>query len=371
MSTRTVTSTRKNASGGAAFLRNQFFRARAKPKQITHFTRQFAILLDAGLPVVRSLSILEEMYGGELRGAIEAVREDIEAGTSLSEALARQNGIFDALFVNMARAGEAGGVLDEILGRLADFREKSQTLKNKVLGALAYPIAVVTIAASILAVVMIFVIPQFERMFREIGVESLPLPTEILLATARTAARFWYVLIGLPFAAVFAYRMFVRTPRGRYIADLVRLKIPLFGAIDSKSAISRFCRTLGTLLQAGVPILEALAIVRNTAGNSVVAEAIDGVQAAVKEGDSISEPLRHSPVFDVLVVNMVAVGEESGELDRMLLKIADTYESEVDMVVGAMLSLLEPFLIVLMGLAVGFIAIALFLPLLSFMNHMQ
>lgn len=366
MPTGTVTPTRisskaKAAGGGL------FFKRGVKSKHVTQFTRQFATLLEAGQPVVRSLDILQRQFRGEMREALAAVKEDVESGSNLSESFARQGQIFDKLFVNMVRAGEAGGVLDLVLTRLAEYREKSQGLKNRVMGALAYPAAVILIAVSILSFIMIFIIPRFEQMFLEMEVK-LPAITQALILVARTMANYWYAVLFTPILMVLAYRLFVRTPNGRRVADSVKLKLPVVGGILSKTAVSRFCRTLGTLLQSGVPLLESLTIVRNTTGNEVVALAIDGVHTAVKEGDSISEPLCHTPVFDELAVNMIAVGEETGALDRMLLKVADTYESEVDILVGALMSLLEPALIVFMGLAVGFIVISLFMPLIGLME---
>lgn len=347
-----------------------FASRRVKPKQITQFTRQFATLLEAGLPVVRSLDILQRQFRGEMKETLAMVKEDVESGSNLSESLARQGHVFDKLFVNMVRAGEAGGVLDLVLTRLAEYREKSQTLKNRVVGALVYPAAVTFIATSILAFIMVFIIPRFEQMFVELQVK-LPMVTEILIGASRTVATYWYLVLFTPVLIALAYRMFVRTPKGRRVADGVKLQLPVMGGILSKTAVSRFCRTLGTLLQSGVPLLESLTIVRNTSGNEVVALAIDGVHSAVKEGDSISESLCHTPVFDDMAVNMIAVGEETGALDRMLLKVADTYENEVDVLVGAMMSLLEPALIVFMGLSVGFIVISLFMPLIDITKNIN
>lgn len=367
MPTGTVTPTRASSKATPPGV-GLFSRRGVKSKHITQFTRQFATLLEAGLPVVRSLDILKRQFRGEMSEVLAAVKEDVESGSNLSESLARQGHVFDKLFVNMVRAGEAGGVLDLVLTRLAEYREKSQGLKNRVMGALAYPAAVVTIAVAILSFIMIFIIPRFEQMFLELEVK-LPAVTQVLITVSRTLATYWYVALFMPMLAVLAYRLFVRTSHGRRVADGVKLKLPIVGGILSKTAVSRFCRTLGTLLQSGVPLLESLTIVRNTAGNEVVALAIDGVHSAVKEGDSISEPLCHTTVFDELAVNMIAVGEETGALDRMLLKVADTYESEVDILVGALMSLLEPALIVFMGLTVGFIVISLFMPLIGIMEQ--
>ena len=343
------------------------FQFRVKQKEITTFTRQFATLLDAGLPIVRGLDILHRQLSvGLFKDALASVKEDVEGGSSLSEALARQPHVIDKLYVNMVRAGEAGGVLDQILSRLAEYREKSQRLQQKIIGALVYPAAVVTIATLILTFIMVFIIPQFEKMFHEMGV-PLPIPTQLLLAIARGIADWWFLIAFFPALTYLAFRLFVSTNAGRLLIDRIKLKMPIFGLIISKEAVSRFCRTLGTLAQSGVPILDALSIIRNATGNVVVANAVQSVHNAIKEGDSIADPLKDSGVFDEPVVNMIQVGEETGELDKMLVKIADTYDDEVDTLVAALMSLLEPVLIVGMGLAVGFIVISLFLPLIGLM----
>jgi type IV pilus assembly protein PilC len=343
---------------------------RVNQKQLTEFTRQFATLLDAGLPVVRSLDILHtQLKPGILKGCIGEVKEDVEGGSSLSEALSKHPQVFDKLYVNMIRAGEAGGVLSEILTKLAEYREKAQRLQQKIIGALVYPAAVITIAGGILTFIMIFIIPKFEAMFKEMDLGQLPFMTEILLMIARTLVDYWYLLVFSPVLLYFAFTFFVKTPAGRLTVDKIKLKIPIFGVIISKSCISRFCRTLGTLVSSGVPILDALSIIKHATGNQVVANAVEQVYTSIKEGDTIAEPLRHSGVFDDLVVNMIQVGEETGELDKMLIKVADTYDSEVDTLVGALMSLLEPVLIIGMGGTVGFIVISLFMPLISIMER--
>ncbi len=348
------------------------FGRRVKPSQLTAFTRQFATLLDAGLPIVRSMDILHSgLKSGTLKFAIADVKTDVEGGASLSEALSRHPNIFDKLFVNMIRAGESGGVLDEILERLADYREKAQRLQQRIVGALVYPAAVVFIASCILSFIMIFIIPKFKEMFDEMGVGELPVATKILMAIATAMSTYWYLFVFAPVAISIAYKLINKTPRGGLIIDAIKLKIPIFGVILTKSAISRFCRTLGTLVSSGVPILDAFAIIKLATVNQVLANAIQTVQNSVKEGDSIAEPLRHSGVFDDLVVNMIQVGEETGELDAMLMKVADTYDNDVDTQVGAMMSLLEPILIVAMGLTVGFIVIALFMPLVVIIQNMS
>jgi len=345
---------------------------RVKAKDLTAFTRQFATLLDAGLPVVRSLDILwNQLKPGKLKVAVGEVKEDVEGGSSLSEGLQKHPQVFDKLYVNMIRAGEAGGVLDEILERLADYREKAQRLQQKIIGALVYPAAVVFIASAILSFIMIFIIPKFAEMFKEMDIGELPMSTQILMGISDAMLHYWYILIFTPVIFWGIYKLIVRTPRGRLIMDAIWLKVPIFGGIISKSSVSRFCRTLGTLVTSGVPILEALSIIKLATGNAVVANAVETVHASIKEGDTIAEPLKHSGVFDDLVVNMIQVGEETGELDKMLMKVADTYDNEVDTLVSALMSLLEPVLIVAMGLTVGFIVIALFMPLIKIMDRLS
>jgi len=336
-----------------------------RTKALTQFTRQFAMLLGAGLPIVRSLDVLHgQQKPGMLKETLAGVKADVEGGSALSEALARHPQVFDKLYVNMIRAGEAGGVLDLILARLADYLEKSLRLKQKVIGALVYPAAVLTIAGGILAFILVYIIPRFEAMFREMGI-ALPFLTRLLIGLSMTVSTYWYLLFFAAFVAWSAVHFAGRTPAGRYTLDLLKLKLPVFGGIVSQSAISRFCRTLGTLLQSGVPILNALSIIKNATGNTVVAGAIESAHNSIREGDTIAEPLRHSGVFDDLVVNMIQVGEETGELDQMLIRVADNYDGEVDTLVGALMSLLEPVLIIVMGVVVGFIVVALFMPLLA------
>lgn len=356
-------------SAGAA--RRRFgFALRVKQSELTEATRQLATLLEAGVSLVRSLDVIQkQLPPGLLRTTLASVKEDVEGGSALSEALTAHPRVFDRLYVNMIRAGESGGVLDEILSRLADYREKAQRLQQKIIGALIYPAAVILIASGILALIMIFIIPRFEAMFREMGMGQLPLPTQILMLVAGTMVSFWYLLLLAPVFVVMGYRLLVKTAAGRLLVDRCKLALPIFGMIVSKSCISRFCRTLGTLLQSGVPILEALAILKDATGNQVVANAIGAVHASIKQGDTIAGPLCESGVFDGMVVNMIQVGEETGQLDKMLIKIADTYDNSVDTLVAALMSLLEPVLIVGMGVVVGFIVISLFLPILSFMSN--
>jgi type IV pilus assembly protein PilC len=274
---------------------------------------------------------------------------------------------FDRLYVNMVKAGEAGGVLDTILQRLAEFREKAMKLRKKIIGAMIYPAVVITIAITIVGVIMVYIIPKFEEMFAEFEI-TLPAPTQFLISVSRSVRTWIWFVLGAPIALFIFYKLVRKSRGGRYVTDKVKLKFPLLGIIISKSTISRFCRTLGTLITSGVPILEALNIVKDTAGNEVVARAIGKVHDSIREGETIAEPLRQSRVCDEIVVNMIDVGEETGDLDKMLIKVADTYDDDVDTLVASMVSLLEPMLIIFLGVTVGFIVISLFLPLVELMK---
>ena len=306
----------------------------------------------------------------KLKNNLSEVWQEVEAGSSLSEAMAKHPKTFDRLYVNIVKAGETGGVLDVILDRLSSFLEKSVRLRKKVVGASIYPIAVMSIAGIILSVIMIFVIPSFEKMFKEIGV-SLPAATTFLLDTAGLVKSYFYLIPGIPFLAWFAVKMISRSEGGRLFLDKVKIKIPVFGMILRKSTIARFSRTLGTLIASGVPILDALAIVKESIGNRVVGDAIENVHGSIREGESIAGPLAQSEVFDAIIVNMIEVGEETGELDKMLTKVANNYDDEVDAAVGALMSIMEPVLIVGMGITIGFIVVALFLPLVSLIEAMN
>jgi len=343
---------------------------KVKTKQLTTFTRQLSTLQDAGLPIVRSLKILEEQQKpGVLKNQLGDVAEDVEGGSTLSEALAKHPKTFDKLYVNMVRAGEAGGVLDAILERLATFMEKSQRLKKQVVSALIYPAAVITVAGAIVAAIMVFVVPKFEEMFRDMRM-TLPGVTQLLISLSNWIKDYWYLLPVIPFGIWLTTKLVASNKTGRYIIDKVKLKVPLFGIIVSKSTISRFARTLGTLITSGVPILEALSIVRAATGNAVFENALGRVHDSIREGENIAGPLAQTKIVDPMVLNMVDVGEETGELDKMLIKVADTYDEDVDALVGGLMSLIEPLLIVGMGGAVAFIVIALFMPLISLMQQM-
>jgi type IV pilus assembly protein PilC len=344
---------------------------RVKQAQIVTFTSQLSTLQDAGLPIVRSVKILEtQQRPGKFKDQLGAIAEEVEGGSTFSEALSKYPKSFDKLYVSMVKAGEAGGVLDVILNRLAGFMEKSQKLKKKVKGAMIYPVAVLTVAGLILFFIMIYVVPSFEQMFKDLG-QKLPAPTQLLLTLSQTLQKFWYLIPGIPFVFIMIFKAIGRTEKGRLALDRFKLTLPVFGVIIKKSSISRFCRTLGTLISSGVPILEALRIVKDAIGNVVISNAIEEVHGSIREGDTIAGPLRQSGIFDELLVNMIDVGEETGELDKMLIKIADNYETDVDVAVEGMSSLLEPLLIVGMGGIVGFIVIALFLPLIDIIKNIK
>lgn len=342
-------------------------------KQLVTFTRQLSTLQDAGLPILRSLQILEQQQKpGLLKAIIGGVAEEVEGGGTLSEAMAQYPKAFDKLYVNMINAGEAGGVLDLILNRLADFMEKAAKLKKKVIGAMIYPAVVITIAVGIVSMIMIFVIPKFEQIFRDFKTELPPI-TQVLLAVSRwfgTQYGWAYVLFA-PIGLTLLVKLIRISEGGRYAVDLVKLKIPILGGILAKTAIARFTRTLGTLISAGVPILDAINITKETCGNEVFSKALTKVHDAIREGESMADPLRATKVCDAIVVNMVDVGEETGDLDKMLIKVADNYDNDVDVLVGSLVSILEPVMVVMLGVMVGFIVIALFAPMISLIQSVS
>jgi type IV pilus assembly protein PilC len=339
-------------------------------KQLVNFTRQLSTLQDAGLPILRSLQILEQQQKpGLLKSIIGGVADEVESGGTLSDAMSKYPKAFDKLYVNMIAAGELGGVLDIILQRLADFMEKAAKLKKKVIGAMIYPGVVISIAVGIVSMIMIFVIPKFETIFKDFGTK-LPAVTEVLLSISRWFANDygWAYILAFPFAFAFLIKLIRMSESGKYWVDKIKLKIPILGGILGKTAIARFTRTLGTLISAGVPILDALNITKETCGNEVYAKAIGKVHDAIREGETMADPLRATKVCDSIVVNMVDVGEETGDLDKMLMKIADNYDSDVDVLVGSLISILEPVMVVVLGLIVGFIVIALFAPMITLIS---
>jgi len=340
-------------------------------KQLTLFTRQLATLQDAGLPILRSVRVLQEqLKPGVLKNYLMDVADDIEAGSTFSEALARHPRAFDKLYVNMVRAGEAGGVLDQVLSRLADFREKAARLQRRVLGAMIYPICVLVFATLIVAFVMIYIIPQFKEIFDEFEIDLPGITTGLIAVATFVKTYWWLVFLVIPISVFVAVKLIGMTGPGRYAIDLAKLRIPLLGTIIRKASIGRFTRTLGTLLASGVPILEALNIVKEASGNVVIANAIGRIHDSIREGESMAEPLAQSKVCEAMVVNMVEVGEETGELDRMLVRVADSYDEDVDAAVNGMVSLMEPLLIVGVAVIGGTIVIALFMPLIQLMNSL-
>jgi len=342
---------------------------RVSCRELTQFTRQLATLLHAGMPIVRSLSILEDMTRpGSLRRTIVDVREQIADGASLSEAVARHPQVFDDLYVSMIRAGEVSGLLSRILRRLSSFLEKLQRLRKQCIGVLIYPACVVAIAVAVLMVIFVWVFPSIIKVITEMG-HPIPALTQALIVISGVLQDYWYLVPALPAAVVLVWTLARATRPGRHALDTLALYLPVFGAIIRLNSISRFCRTLGELGAAGVPLLDSLTILRTAVGNAVVGEAVADMHAAVREGESLATPMRRSGVFDPLVVNMVSVGEETGALDEMLTTIADEYDSDLDALVNSLMSLLEPVLIVAMGLIVGTIVIGIFiaiLPALSF-----
>lgn len=344
---------------------------KVKAKQLCTFTRQLSTLQDAGLPILRSLRILEsQAKPGPLKNSLIGVIEDVESGNTLSEAMAKQPKAFDNLYVNMVKAGEAGGALEVILQRLAEFKEKSQSLKRKVQGAMIYPAAVLLVAGVIVGGIMYFIIPKFKEIFEGFDVE-LPEITVLLINMSSWVVDFWYLIPTIPISFILLIKIIRKNKTGAYILDRIALKIPLMGAIISKSTVARTARTLGTLISSGVPILEALAIARDTAGNEVFRKAFEHIQSSIREGETMAVPLKETRITDDLVVNMVDVGEETGALDNMLYKVADVYEEEVSVLIEGLVNLLEPIMTVVLGIIVGFIVIALFLPLVKLLNELS
>jgi len=371
-------------------------------KTLSTFTRQLSTLQDAGLPILRSLRILEgQQQPGRLKYCLEDVGDEIEAGATLSEAMAKSPKAFDRLYVNMIKAGEAGGALEIILQRLADFLEKGEALKRKVKGALVYPIVVITVAVGILTFIMIKIVPAFKKIFDDFELE-LPAITQVLITTSNLIVQFWYLIPGIPIGIWLMVKLIRKFKHGRMGWDLFVLKMPIFGQLVEKNILARTTRTLGTLVASGVPILEALNITRQTSGNAMFEYMYGKVNDSIREGESISKPMQqysrprfhpvaaffwfffiagpiglllyitrmNKPVVTDMVVNMIDVGEETGELDTMLYKVADTYDDEVAVLTESLVSLMEPLMIILLGGMVGFIVIALFMPLVKLISEL-
>jgi type IV pilus assembly protein PilC len=362
------TQPRQNRKGTVLFQRKT-----VKPKVLMIFTRQLATLIDSGLPLLRGLNVLDKQERDSvLKNTIERLADSVQGGSTFSESLAQFPFIFNDLYVNMVKAGEIGGVLELVLTRLAEFQEKAAKIKNKVAAAMIYPIIVMTMAIAIMGFLLVFIVPKFEAIFHDmLGDRPLPAITTLVIGVSRFVQAHWLVIVAIIFALIAGYKFGNRTARGKSVFDRAKLHFPLFGEVIRKTAISRFSRTLGTLVTSGVPILQALNITRETAGNIVIARAISRVHESVKEGDSIVQPLEASSAFPPMVVSMIDVGEETGQLPEMLLKIADVYDDEVDTSVAAMTAALEPIMIVFLALVVGIIVVALFLPLISIIQGLQ
>jgi type IV pilus assembly protein PilC len=344
---------------------------RVKLKQIAVFCRQFATMVNSGLPILRALSILADQTDNkELEKVLVQSRTDVEQGSSLSAALGKHPKAFNNLFISMIKAGETGGVLDDVLLSLADQIEKEVELRRQIKSAMTYPVVVVALVMLILGAMLLFVVPQFESIYAQLG-GDLPLPTQLLLNVSNAVRTYWYVFLLLMFGTVFALRRYKKTDRGRAQMDAVKLKVPVFGGLFHKTALARFSGTLGMLLRSGVPILQALDIVADTVNNKVISKAVGDVQGAVREGESMAKPLSRHSVFPPMVVQMLAVGEETGAVDTMLDKVADFYNSEVSASVDALTSLIEPLMIAVIGGAVGAAVIALYMPMFNIIKLIQ
>ena len=332
-------------------------------RELTVFARQFATMVNAGLTMVRTLSILEQQTeSAKLRQLVGEVRKDVEEGMTLSDAFGKHPETFSALLINMVRAGEVGGVLDDVLNRIAVFFEKDLSLRQKVRAAVTYPAAIFIFAIGVIMFLVFFILPQFIGFFEGLDL-VLPLPTRVLITFTRVATGYWYIIFGLMGLMLYALRMYVRTPSGRLGFDKFKLRVPIFGPLMRKVTISRFTRTLGTLITSGVPIMQALEVVAKAVENKVVAGAIENVRSSIREGESIALPMQASGLFPPMVVQMTSVGEETGTLDSMLTKVADFYDAEVETTLAQLTSIIEPLLIVFLGFVVGFIVLSFYMPL--------
>ena len=357
------------ASGGPAPKKRGGFRRRISDQAVTDFTVQLATLSGAGIPIVRALTILHgQLRSGPFQDIVGELVEDVSSGTPLSEAMSKHDRCFNDLYSSMVRAGETGGVLDRILERLAVFRERAAEIRSKIVGAMVYPLVIILVAVVVVSAVIVWVIPKFQQIFTSFDVE-LPAPTQLLLNVSDFTVTYWYVVFGLPVLLLILH-VFLMGKKGRYryVMHKWLLRIPLLGALLKQSLVAGFARTFGTLIQAGVPHLDALAIVRDTTANAVVLDAVEDIRRTVREGEGISRPMAETGIFDDLVCSMVDVGEQTGELDGMLIKVADAYEKSVDRKLEAFFKVLEPALLIVMAVFVGFIVIALFLPLMKIMQ---
>ncbi len=340
-------------------------------RDIVIFTRQFATMINSGLPLVQSLDILaEQTENTKLQAVIREVLYDVESGNTLADALDKHAKVFTKLYVNMVAAGEAGGILDTILLRLATFLEKNDTLVRKIKGAMIYPAVIFTVAGAAVLVLLLFVIPVFQNMFEQAGV-PLPMPTQVVIGLSQILQSYWWALGAGAVGLVFFIRQFYKTDQGQFTIDNLMLNLPILGDMQRKAAVARFTRTLGTLVSSGVSILEGLEITAKTAGNRVIHDAVMGSRASIAGGETISGPLKESGVFPPMVVQMINVGEQTGGLDEMLSKIADFYDEEVDAAVSALLSALEPIMIVFLGVIVGGMIVAMYLPIFDMIGTVE
>lgn len=351
----------------------KFLQGKIKTKVLTQFTRQLATLVNAGLSLMRGIEVLKrQMKNQQMRDALDGIADSIASGGTFSEALTAYPKIFDDLYINMVKAGEAGGVLEVVLARLADFAEKSEKIKNKVKGAMIYPSVVLFAAIAITAFLLVMVIPKFKQVFADmLGGQSLPAVTEFVISASEFVQHNGIMVAVAVVSVVVICKIVARTEAGSYFFDMLKLKMPVTGTLAQRSAVSRFTRTLGTLLSSGVPILQSLVITRDTTGNKVLTKAIQDVHDAVKEGESMTQPLSHCTVFPPMVVSMVEVGEETGALAEMLTRIADTYDDEVDNAVAGMTAAIEPALIIVLAVVVGTIVIAMFLPMVKIIGSVS
>ena len=350
-----------------------FLRGRVKTKVLTQFTRQLATLVNAGLPLMRGLEVLKrQMKDAQMVEALNGISENISAGGTFSEALTAYPKIFDKLYVNMVKAGEAGGVLEVVLGRLAEFAEKSERIKNKVKGAMIYPCVVLVAAVGITWFLLVAVIPKFQQVFNDMpGGAALPPITQFVIDASEFMQNNGLQIALTVVALVVLYKVIAKTEKGAYFFDALKLKMPVTGTLAQRSAVSKFTRTLGTLLSSGVPILQSLTITRDTTGNRILTQAIQDVHDAVKEGESMTQPLSQCKVFPPMVVSMVEVGEETGALADMLTRIANTYDDEVDNAVAGMTAAIEPALIIVLAVVVGTVVIAMFLPMVKIIGSVS
>jgi type IV pilus assembly protein PilC len=360
-----IISTKISSKGKDINISLPFLKKKVQQRSVAIFTRQLATMIDAGLPLVQSLEVLSSQQENNLfKNIIREIREDVEGGSTFAGALKKHPTTFNDLYTNLVVAGEEGGILDTILGRLAAYIEKAEALKKKVKSALIYPATIVTVAVAVVIILMLFVIPVFETMFSSAG-QSLPLPTVIVLTISKMIKKYIVIFIPAVIVLIFLFKRYYKTDSGKAVVDRLLLSLPVFGPLFRKIAVARFSRTLGTLVSSGVPILDGLSIVSRTSGNRAIEIAIMNARASIREGETIAEPLSRSALFPPMVIQMIAVGESTGALDNMLSKIAEFYEDEVDVAVANLTSMLEPLLMVFLGVVIGGVVIAMYLPIFN------